>query len=155
MLTFVVVLFSASNGISQFNEKYKSQIEELNMEMVTAMLSGNNEKSMSFYSDDVISMPLYEKMLEGKDALRKSNEAMVQAGWKVVAFEPVTLKVTSCKNTITEIGSYKISFSMPGMDKPVENVGKYITIWEKQSGGTLRIKIESWNTDKNPMEQKM
>lgn len=155
MLTFVVVLFSATNGVSQSNEKYKSQIEKINKEMAAAMLSGNTEKTMSFYADDVISLPNYEKMLEGKDALRKSNEEMNKAGWKVTAFEPVTLKVMSCEKTITEIGTFKISFSMEGMDKPIEDVGKYLTIWEKQTDGSLKIKIETWNTDKNPMEQKM
>jgi len=155
ILTFVVVLFAVTNGVSQSKDKYKAQIEKNNKEMVAAMLSGNAEKTLSFYTDDVISMPNYEKMLEGKDALRKSNEAMAKAGWKVTAFEPVTLKVMSCDKTITEIGTYKISFSMEGMDKPIEDVGKYLTIWEKQADGSLKIKIETWNTDTNPMQQKM
>jgi uncharacterized protein (TIGR02246 family) len=155
MLTFVLVLFAVTNGFSQSNDKYKAQIEKINKEMVAAMLSGNAEKTLSLYTNDAISMPNYEKMLEGKDAIRKSNEAMAKAGWKVVAFEPVTLKVMSCEKTITEIGTYKITFSMGGMDKTMEDVGKYITIWEKQSDGSLKIKIETWNTDTNPMEQKM
>lgn len=155
MLTLVVLLFGATSGISQTNDQYKAKIEKLNKEMVAAMLSGNAEKSMSFYTDDAISLPNYEKMLEGKDALRKSNEAMTKAGWKVTSFEPVTLKVMSCDKMITEIGTFKISFAMQGMDKPIEDVGKYITIWEKQADGSLKIKIETWNTDSNPMEQKM
>jgi ketosteroid isomerase-like protein len=155
ILTFVVVILTSTDGIAQSDDQYKAQIEKINKEMVSAMLSGNTEKSMSFYTDDVISLPNYEKMLEGKDAIRKSNEAMTKAGWKVISFEPVTLKVISCGNTITEIGTFKIGFSIEGMDKPMEDVGKYITIWEKQAKGTLKIKIETWNTDRNPMEQKM
>ena len=155
MFTLVVVIFATCSGISQTNAQIKTQIEKLNKEMVAAVLSGNTERSMSFYTDDAISMPNYEKMLEGKDAIRKSNEAMTKSGWKVVSFEPVTLKVMSCEKTITEIGTFKISFSMEGMSKPVEDIGKYITIWEKQPDGSLKIKIETWNTDTNPMEQKM
>lgn len=154
-LTLFVVLFVSTSGIAQNNDKYKVQIEKINKEIVSAMLSGNAEKSMSFYAEDVISLPNYEKMLEGKDALRKSNEAMAKAGWKVTSFEPVTLKVTSCDKTITEIGTYKISFSMEGMPKPITDVGKYVTIWEKQKDGSLKIKIEIWNSDTNPMDQKM
>lgn len=155
MMTLVVVFFTVTNGVAQSNEKYKSQIEKINKEMVAAMLSGNTEKAMSFYTDDAISLPNYEKMLEGKDALRKSNEAMNKSGWKVKSFEPVTLKVMSCEKTITEIGTFKISFTVEGMEKPIEDIGKYIKIWEKQADGSLKIKIETWNTDKNPMEQKM
>lgn len=155
MLTLSVVIFATYIGISQTNTQYKTQIEKMNKEMVAAILSGDTERSMSFYTDDAISMPNYEKMLEGKDALRKSNEAMAKSGWKVVAFEPVTLKVMSCEKTITEIGTFKISFAVEGMPKPIEDVGKYITIWEKQADGSLKIKVETWNTDINPMEQKM
>jgi len=153
--TLVVVLFAATMCIAQTNDQYKVQIEKINKESTAAMISGDTEKSMSFYATDVISLPNYDKMVEGKDALKKSNEAMTKAGWKVASFEPVTLKVTSCGNTITEIGSYKISFTVQGMPKPVEDVGKYVTIWEKQADGSLKIKVEIWNTDKNPMEQKM
>ena len=155
MLTFVVVLFAVTNGVSQSSDKYKALIEKINKEMVAAMLSGNTEKTLSLYTDDAISLPNYDKMLEGKDAIRKSSEAMTKAGWKVLSFEPVTLKVMSCEKTITEIGTFKISFSMEGMPKPIEDVGKYVTIWEKQADGSLKIKIETWNTDTNPMEQKM
>ena len=155
LLTFIVIIFAATSGISQTNEKYKEQIEKLNKEMVAAMLSGNTEKSMSFYTSDVISMPNYEKMLEGKDALRQSNEAMTKAGWKVTSFEPVTLKVMGCDKTIAEIGTFKITFSIEGMPEPIQDIGKYVTIWEKQADGSLKIKIETWNSDINPMDQKM
>lgn len=155
MLTVVVILFATINGVSQSNEKYKAQIEKINKEMVSAMLSGNAEKSMSFYADDAISLPNYDKMLVGKDALQKSNEAMTKSGWKVTSFEPVTLKVMSCEKMITEIGTFKISFSMEGMPAPIQDIGKYITIWEKQDDGSLKIKIETWNSDTNPMDEKM
>lgn len=155
ILSMVVVLFAATCSIAQTNEQYKAQIEKINKESASAMLAGNADKTMSFYTNDAISMPNYDKMIEGKDAIRKSNEAMTKAGWKVTSFEPITLKVMGCGKMITEIGTFKISFSMTGMEKPMEDVGKYITIWEKQDDGSLKIKIETWNTDTNPMEKKM
>jgi hypothetical protein len=39
---------------------------------------------------------------------------------------------------------------MPG---PMEDHGKYVTVWEKQKGGALKIKVETWNSDINPWEQ--
>jgi hypothetical protein len=40
---------------------------------------------------------------------------------------------------------------MPGMEKPMDDRGKYLTIWEKQKDGSLKVKIETWNSDINPM----
>jgi ketosteroid isomerase-like protein len=153
MLTLAVVLFASLCGIAQSDDQYKAQIEKINKESVAAMLSGNTAKAMSFYTDDAISLPNYETMLEGKDAIRKSNEAMVKDGWKVESYEPVTLKVISSGKLITEIGTFKISFIMEGMPSPLDDAGKYITIWEKQADGSLKIKVETWNTDTYPMEQ--
>ncbi len=150
-----VAASAASMATDQSGDKYRELVEKMNKEMAQAMIEGNHEKSMSFYAKDVISLPNYDKMLKGLDALRKSNEAMEKAGWKVKAFEPETLTVTSCDNMITEIGTFKISFAMEGMEHPIEDIGKYITIWEKQDDGSLKIKVEIWNSDTNPMDKKM
>jgi ketosteroid isomerase-like protein len=150
-----VAATAASMETDQSGDKYKELIEKMNKEMAEAMISGNQEKNMSFYAKDVISLPNYEKMLEGIDALRKSNEEMKNAGWSVKSFEPVTLKVSVCDKMITEVGTFKISFAMEGMEHPIEDIGKYVTIWERQNDGSLKIKIEMWNSDTNPMDKKM
>jgi len=41
--------------------------------------------------------------------------------------------------------------SMPGMDKPMDDQGKYLTIWEKQKDGSMKVKVETWNSDADPM----
>ena len=90
-------------------------------------------------------------MHEGIAAIRKANEEMMKSGMKITSFEPVTLKVLVNGNMITEIGTYKISMSMPGMENPMQDHGKYLTIWEKQKDGSLKVKVETWNTDVDPM----
>ncbi len=145
------VLFSAGTAYSQSNPEYKTKIGALNKEMAKNMLEGNFEKSLSMYTEDAISMPSYEPMHEGIAAIRKANEDMLKTGVKFNSFELVTLKVFVYGNMITEVGSYKMSMSMPGMDKPMDNHGKYLTVWEKQKDGSLKVKIETWNSDVNPM----
>jgi ketosteroid isomerase-like protein len=96
-------------------------------------------------------MPANEPMADGLPAIKKSNEEMMNSGMKVTAFEPTTLKVMVNGNQVTEIGTYKVSMTMPGTDKPMDDHGKYLTVWEKQKDGSLKIKIETWNSDVNPM----
>ncbi len=146
-----VVLFTTNIAFSQSTLEYKTKIETLNKEMSKNMVAGNNEKSLSLYTDDAISLPSYESIHDGIAAIRKANDDMVKSGWKCISFEPTTLKVFPNGNMITEIGTYKISGSMPGMDKPMDDHGKYLTIWEKQKDGSLKIKVETWNSDVDPM----
>jgi ketosteroid isomerase-like protein len=143
----IVVMFVSSLAFSQSGSDYKSKVQSLNKEMAKNMLAGNSEKNLSLYTEDAISMPANEPMADGLPAIRKSNEEMLKSGMKVTAFEPVTQKVMVNGNQITEIGTYTFSMTMPGMDKPIDDHGKYLTIWEKQKDGSLKIKIETWNSD--------
>jgi Ketosteroid isomerase homolog len=147
----LVVLFTANIARSQSNTDYKTKIESINKEMVRNMIEGNNEKLLSLYTDDAISMPSYQPIHDGIAAIRKANDEMAKTGVKYNSFAPVTLKVIANGNLITEIGTYKISMSMPSMDKPIDDNGKYLTIWEKQKDGSLKVKVEIWNSDVNPM----
>jgi ketosteroid isomerase-like protein len=147
----IIVFITANSAFSQTSAQYKTKIEKINQDMTKYMLEGNVEKNLSLYTADAISMPSYEPMHEGIATIRKANEEMTKSGMKVTAFEPVTLKVLVNGNMITEIGTYKISMSMPGMEKSMDDHGKYLTIWEKQKDGSLKVKIETWNTDVNPM----
>jgi ketosteroid isomerase-like protein len=152
-MLFIAAMFAAvTTHAQQTARDYQSQIEELNKEMARNMIEGNTEKNLSMYTDDAISMPSNEPMQEGIDAIRKGAQQMSDAGVKITSFEPTTLKVIPEGNLITEIGTYKIRVNMPGMDQPVNDHGKYLTIWEKQPDGSLKVKVETWNSDVNPME---
>jgi ketosteroid isomerase-like protein len=76
----------------------------------------------------------------------------MSSGMKMTNVEFTTKQVQTCGDMIIEIGNYNISMEMPMMGQPIDDKGKYVTIWEKQSDGSLKIKIETWNTDINPME---
>jgi len=151
MCMVLVMLFTTSTIYSQTSSEYKAKIEAINKEMATAMVQGDNQKTLSLYAPDAISMPSNEPMQDGIDAIKKASEAMSKSGWKCNSFEPTTLKVMVNGNQITEIGAYKINMSMPGMDKPMDDHGKYLTIWEKQKDGSLKVKVETWNSDVQPM----
>jgi ketosteroid isomerase-like protein len=146
-----VVMFTTITAFSQTVSEYKLKIESLNKQMAKDMLAGNNERNLQLYTKDAISLPSGEPMLEGLEAIRKSNEEMRSKGVKFNSFEPKTLKVLVEGNLITEVGTYKINVSVPGMESPVEDHGKYLTVWEKQKDGSLKIKIETWNSDVDPM----
>jgi uncharacterized protein (TIGR02246 family) len=149
----IAVLILAQKAVSQKMDELKAKIEKINKEMAQAMLEGNSEKGLAFYADDAISMPSNEKMSEGKEAIKKANTDMMKSGINITSFETKTLKVNTCDKMITEIGTYKISLLMPGVEGTTEDVGKYVTMWEKQADGSLLIKLEIWNSDSNPMAQ--
>lgn len=148
---FVIAMFMAVSGFAQQSARdYQAQIEELNKQMAESVIKG--EFNENLYTEDAISLPSFEPMLEGKAEIRKATEDMAKTGMKVSEFEPTIVKVIPEGNLITEIGTYRIKFTMPGMEEPMEDKGKYLTIWEKQKDGSLKVKVETWNSDVNPMD---
>jgi ketosteroid isomerase-like protein len=149
MMTFFVM-----SATSQTNDELREKIVKINQQMAKAMMEGNSQATLGFYAKDAISMPNYGEMVKGIDAIKKSNDEMVSSGMKVNSMEFNTVMVNTYGNVVSEIGTYKMNATMPGMASPMEDTGKYLTLWEKQPDGSLKIKVETWNTDKNPMMPK-
>jgi len=152
MICIMFACFTVT-AVSQSDAELKTKISKMNKEMAQAIIEGNTQKSLTFYATDAVSLPNYGKMAQGIDAIKKASEEMMASGMKVNSMEFNTLLVKSYGNMISEIGSYKMSGSMPGMAEPMKDQGKYLMLWEKQPDGSLKIKVETWNTDINPMEQ--
>ncbi|HLO90899.1 MAG TPA: nuclear transport factor 2 family protein [Lentimicrobium sp.] len=132
---------------AQNNTDVKQKIEKYNKEMADAMIKGDNDKILSLYSQDVISLPNNDKMIHGIAELRKANEEMDKSGWKIKSYNPNIISVESNGNVVNEIGTYKMDVAKEGTGDTRHIEGKYLTIWEKQNDGSLKIKTEIWNHD--------
>jgi len=148
---FIVLFLTANIAFSQSEAEYKSKIEAMNKEMVKDMLAGNTAKILANYTEDAISLPSYQPIAMGLAAIKKSSEEMAKSGVKFTSFTPTIVKVIVNGNHITEIGTYKISMTTPAAPTPIEDHGKYLTVWEKQKDGSLKVKVETWNSDVDPM----
>ena len=149
----MVTLFALSAN-SQSSDETRDKIVKINQQMAKAMMEGNAQATLGFYTKDAVSLPNYGEMVKGIDAIKKSNDEMMSSGMKINSMEFKTVMVNTYGNMVSEIGTYKMNATMPGMAAPIDDEGKYLTLWEKQPDGSLKIKVEAWNTDKNPMMPK-
>ena len=102
--------------------------------------------SGGYYADDAIVMPNNYRMLEGKEALREHMlETQKQVDFH--SFNNTILDIWSCGDLVYEMGTYGLSVSVPGLDVPVADTGKYFTIWQKQDDGSYKTTFSIWNTD--------
>lgn len=147
----LLALLMQSFAYAQGNDALKPKIDKLNKEFAAAMLQGNTDKMLDMYAEDAISLPSYRPMQVGLAEIRKANMEDMKSGWKTTAFELNNEKIITSGNLVTDIGTYKISMKGPGADKTMDDHGKYLTIYEKQKDGSLKIKAETWNTDVDPM----
>lgn len=153
LISFLVAVIIVSNSVfAQDVEKVKTKIEALNKVFIQAMLDNDTDKMLTLYTEDIISMPSYQPTVKGIAKVRELSEMQIKSGWKTTHF---TLSVTDIivqGNLVIEIGNYNMKMTGPDVPEWADN-GKYITIWEEQKDGSLKIKVETWNTDTNPWAQ--
>jgi len=150
-LTILTFSFIAALVSAQDMDELKKKVQMMNDELAKMMVSGDMSSIWDHYSDDVISMPSYEPMMKGIDACKESSKKMMESGMKMTAFKSTVTDIMQSGNMIVDIGTYEITMLLPKMgDQPWSDHGKYMTIWEMQDDGSLKVKVETWNTDVNP-----
>lgn len=150
-VTLFALTLTATLVYAQDTAELKKKIQAMNDESAKKMVSGDAAGMWEIYADDVISMPSYEPMLKGLDACKESYKKMNEAGMKMTAFKSTVTDIMQSGNLVVDIGTYEITMMVPQMgDQPWSDHGKYMTIWEMQDDGSLKVKVETWNTDVNP-----
>ena len=118
-----------------------------------AITQGDLAGIAAFYSDDAVMMPAAEPAITGKQA--------ITAEWKHVLAIPdyqnttklLRVEVAASRDMAYTMGSY--TSRMMGEDgKPVDEPGKWLTVWKKQPDGAWRIVMDTYNTDIPPPDHK-
>ena len=147
LLTF---LFVTSLLNAQDMSELKKKVQMMNDKYAEQMVDGDMSALWDYYTEDIISMPSYEPMIKGLDACKMSAQKMEESGMKITAFSTTSTDVMQSGDLVVDIGAYKITMQIPGMDMPWDDHGKYLNIWEMQNDGSMKLKVETWNTDVNP-----
>jgi ketosteroid isomerase-like protein len=153
LFSFLIALIIISSSIfAQDVDKVKAKIEEMNKVYTKAMIDNDLEKMLSMYTEDIISMPSYQPTIKGIAKVRELSEMQAKSGWKTTEFVLSITDIIVQGNLAIEIGNYNMKMSGPDVPEWAD-YGKYITIWEEQKDGSMKIKVETWNTDTNPWAQ--
>ncbi len=129
--------------------KVRQEVEALMAKAEQDMLAGTMDTTLAQYTDDAVSMPNYGPLLKGKPAIKEYYVQMMAMGFKFTTVDFVTTDVMVGGQYVYEIGTYTMTIQMPGMPDMPDN-GKYITVYERMADGSLKIKAETWNTNRQP-----
>lgn len=142
-----ILLSSCASMNAQTADALRVEVDTLGNQAEAAFLAGDVDAMLEFYTDDILSMPDGYPMLQGKDNLRIQTEAIMRAGLTFEYLESTTTEVKSDGRYVYEIGTFRQSVTMPGATEPTPSTGKYVTIWQRQPGGDLKIAVEIYNSD--------
>jgi ketosteroid isomerase-like protein len=127
----------------------RKDIEAITEKSEKDLMAGIIDTTLAQYTDDAVSLPNHQPMMKGKQSIRQNMLQMMGMGMKFPMVEFTTTDVQVSGNFAFEIGTYKMTIEMPGMGSMTDE-GKYLTIYERAADGSWKIKVETWNTDKQP-----
>lgn len=131
----------------------KQKIQSLNNKLAQAMIENNESLILSYYTEDAVSLPNYNPMLNGIGAIKKYQQEGEAMGNEIKSMKFVTQSVEEQGNALIEVGTYDITMFVKNMDREIRDQGKYLTIWKKQADGTYKMAYEVWNSDENPVQR--
>lgn len=149
-LLFCFLFYAAHLFAQADKEQMMKKLEQWNKKFSTATISGDNKTILAFYADDAYSLPSYSPMMIGKKAIADGMKMNENPAMKMTKFSLKTYDFWTSGNLMFEIGTYELSMTMSGQKYPVNDHGKYITVYQKQKNGSWKIKADMWNTDMNP-----
>jgi len=126
-------------GLSEADRMAIRQANETDMKMINAK---DWQGDLVLYEDDAVELPPYQAAVQGKAAIQTWYEAFPPFS----NFQEQSLEIEGQGNLAYDRGTYSMTVTPPGA-APLEDRGKYLTIYRKQADGSWKIARVMFNSD--------
>jgi ketosteroid isomerase-like protein len=144
---FAVLSLAVVVGVSAADTKgIEQNLRDLDDQWSTAAGMKDLEKTVSFYSEDAVVMPPNASAATTKEAIRKVWQELLASPGLVMRWKTTKVEVAESGDLACLSGTYDLSMNDPS-GKPVNDHGKYVEVWEKQTDGKWKCGTDIWNSD--------
>ena len=124
----------------------RADVREVDVAFTTASSAKDMESFLSFISEDASMLPPNAPTLSGKDAIREHVSELYSNPGFAVKCEVRQAEVSRGSDLGYTIGNYVLTHH-DAAGKAVTDHGKYVTIWKRQSDGTWKMIVDTWNSN--------
>jgi len=125
--------------LSEADQTAIRQADEKDMQLMNAK---DWKGELALYEEDAIELPPNQAAVQGKAAIQAWDEAFSPFS----NFQEQSLEIEGRGNLAYDRGTYSMTVTPAGA-APIEDHGKYLTIWRKQAGGLWKIFRLIYNSD--------
>ncbi len=122
-----------------------SGIDRLRGVHVAALDAGDANTWATCFTDDAVQMPPHFGANAGKAAIQSWSTGFLKMF--ACRFSLSVEEVRDAGDWAFERGRYKITLTPRAGGESVDDIGKYITIYQRQSDGSWKIARDIWNSD--------
>jgi ketosteroid isomerase-like protein len=104
------------------------------------------EQTVAYYSDDAIVFPPNATSAATKESIRNAWKEMFASPGFVITWKPAKVRVGKSGEMARVSGTYELTKN-DASGKPINDRGKYLEVWEKQTDGNWKCAADMWNSD--------
>ena len=123
-------------------------IDEVRHEHVAALNTGDAQRWVAQFTEDGVQMPPNSPANVGRPMMERWAQGFLDHFR--VRFDLDVDEVRVLGNWAFERGAYSIGLSPKAGGQPIQDAGKYITVYQRTSDGTWRMARDIWNSDNPP-----
>lgn len=125
----------------------QKELEAIRQDLHTAIRKGDMEAQLKHFSEDALILPNFHPMIRGRAQMRDLMRLDIQNETVWHTYETRCSELWACDGKIFEWGTFSVSQSNKFMRTPIALFGSYLTVWERQGDGRLRMTHTIWNLD--------
>ena len=121
-------------------------LRDLDAKWAKAAATKDVEQTIAFYSDDAIVLPPNATSAATKEAIRNGWKEMFASPGFVITWQTTKVQVGKAGEMAWVGGTYELTMN-DASGKPINDRGKYLEVWEKQTDGNWKCSADMWNSN--------
>ncbi len=121
-------------------------LRDLDAQWAKAAAAKDVEQTIGYYSDDAIVFPANATSAATKEEIRNRWKDMFASPGFVITWQPTRVQVGKSAEMAWVSGTYELTMN-DASGKPINDRGKYLEVWEKQTDGNWKCAADMWNSD--------
>lgn len=145
LLTLVLGLVAATACFAG-DAKIEQALRDLNEQWSKAATAKDLDKTVSYYADGATVMPPNGPSAATKDAIRSAWKEMLASPGAAISWKTTKVEVAQSGDLGYTSGAYEFTMN-DASGKPINDHGKYLEVWKKQTDGSWKCVMDIWNSD--------
>jgi len=141
-----VSISQSSPSLSEKPSGVEQLLRDLDAQWAKAAAAKDVEQTIAYYADDAIVLPPNATSAATKEAVRNVWRDMFASPGLVISWQPTRVQVGKSGEMAWVRGTYELTTN-DASSKPIDDRGKYLEVWEKQTDGNWKCAADMWNSD--------
>jgi len=137
---------SPSGSPSEKPSGVEQLLRDLDAQRAKAAAAKDVEQTIAYYSDDAIVLPSNATSAATQEAIRNVWKDMLASPGLVITWQPTRVQLAKSGDMGWVNGTYELTMNDTS-GKPIDDRGKYLEVWEKQTDGNWKCVADMWNSD--------